>query len=54
MGLSCSFDISRREFKSRAGENLDPQPGGSSTSIYGLNRYVPRDRVGFLRFSILK
>ena len=28
--------------------------GGGGTSIYGLNRYVPRDRVGFLRFSILK
>jgi len=27
-------------------------PGG--TPLHGLYRYVPRDRVGFLRFSILK
>ena len=27
---------------------------GEATSIYGLYRYVPRDRVGFLRFLILK
>ena len=28
--------------------------GGGGTSIYGLCRYVPRDRVRFLRLSILK
>ena len=28
--------------------------GGGGASIYGLYRYVPRDRVWFLRFSILK
>ena len=28
-------------------------PGGD-TPIYGLYRYVPRDRVWFLRFSVLK
>ena len=28
-------------------------PGGG-TPIYGLYRYVPRDRVWFLRFSVLK
>ena len=28
--------------------------GGGVTPIYGLYRYVPRDRVCFLRFSILK
>ena len=29
-------------------------PPGGGTPIYGLYRYVPRDRVWFLRFSILK
>ena len=29
-------------------------PPGGGTPIYGLYRYVPRDRVGFLRFLILK
>ena len=29
-------------------------PGGGGTPIYGLYRYVLRDRVGFLRFLILK
>ena len=29
------------------------KPGGGSTYIYGLYRYVPRDRVGFLWFSIM-
>ena len=28
--------------------------GGGGTPIYGLYRYVPRDRVCFLRFSVLK
>ena len=28
--------------------------GGGGTPIYALYRYVPRDRVGFLRFLILK
>ena len=28
--------------------------GGGGTPIYGLYRYVPRDRVCFLRFSDLK
>ena len=28
--------------------------GGRDTLIYGLYRYVPRDRLWFLRFSILK
>ena len=33
-----------------------PQPGGGGggvTPIYGLYRYVPRDRVWFLRSSVL-
>ena len=29
-------------------------PGGGGTLIYGLYRYVPRNRVWFLRFSVLK
>ena len=29
-------------------------PGGGGTPIYGLYRYVPRNRVWFLRFSVLK
>ena len=28
--------------------------GGEGDTIYGLNRYVPRNRVWFLRFSALK
>ena len=28
--------------------------GGGGTPIYGLYRYAPRDRVCFLRFSVLK
>ena len=28
--------------------------GGGGTPIYGLYRYVPRNRVSFLRFSVLK
>ena len=31
-----------------------PGEGGGGTPIYGLYRYVPRDRVWFLRFSVLK
>ena len=31
-----------------------PGGGGGGTPIYGLYKYVPRDRVWFLRFSILK
>ena len=27
--------------------------GGGGTPIYGLYRYVPRDRVWFLRFSVI-
>ena len=30
------------------------RPGGGGTPLYGLYRYVPRNRVWFLRFSILK
>jgi len=34
---------------------FEPRPGpGGGTPIYGLYRYVPRDRVWFLRFPILK
>ena len=29
-------------------------PGGGVTPIYGLYRYVPRNRVWFLRFLVLK
>ena len=29
-------------------------PGGGGTPIYGLYRYVPRNRVWFFRFSVLK
>ena len=28
--------------------------GGGGTPIYGIYRYVPRERVCFLRFSVLK
>ena len=28
--------------------------GGGATLIYGLYRYLPRNRVWFLRFSVLK
>ena len=28
--------------------------GGGGTPMYGLYRYVPRNRVWFLRFSVLK
>ena len=28
--------------------------GGGGTTIYGLSRYVPRNRVWFLRFSVLE
>ena len=31
-----------------------PGGGGGGTSIYRLYRYVPRNRVWFLRFSVLK
>ena len=31
-----------------------PPPPGGGTPICGLYRYVPRDRVCFLRFSVLK
>ena len=34
-----------------ATQRLNP---GGSTPIYGLYRYVPRNRVWFLRFSVLK
>ena len=27
---------------------LDPRGGGGGTPLYGLYRYVPRNRVGFL------
>ena len=34
---------------------IDVRPrGGGGTPIYGLYRYVPRNRVWFLRFSVLK
>ena len=29
-------------------------PGGGGTPIYGLHRYVPRIRVWFSKFSVLK
>ena len=32
----------------------DQYRGGGGTPIYGLYRYVPRNRVWFLRFSVLK
>ena len=31
-----------------------PEPGGGGTPIYGLYRYVPRNRVWLFRFSVLK
>ena len=37
--------------------SFDSHPGGGGgggSPIYGLYRYVPRDRVWFLRFSVLK
>ena len=33
---------------------FSPGGGGGGTPIYGLYRYVPRNRVWFLRFSVLK
>ena len=39
------------------GEDIDISSdtrGGGGTPIYGLYRYVPRNRVWFLRFSVLK
>ena len=33
---------------------INSRGGGGGTPIYGLYRYVPRDRVCFLRFSVLK
>ena len=41
--------------RKKAGKDDDRgrYPGGS-TPIYGLYRYVPRNRVWFLRFSVLK
>ena len=38
------------------GEDIDisSDTRGGSTPIYGLYRYVPRNRVWFLRFSVLK
>ena len=36
------------------GCQIYPGGGGGGTSIYGLYRYVPRDRVCFFRFSVLK
>ena len=37
-------------------ENIEglQSPGGEDTPIYGRYRYVPRRRVGFLRFWIPK
>ena len=35
--------------------NCPPKsPGGGGSPIYGLYTYVPRNRVWFLRFSVLK
>ena len=36
------------------GEEGEEGEEGVATSIPGLYGYVPRDRVGFLRFSVLK
>ena len=38
------------------GEDIDisSDTRGGGTPIYGLYRYVPRNRVWFLRFSVLK
>ena len=58
-----SYLSDRRQLVSLAGTMSDmttvrhgvPQArGGGGTPIYGLYRYVPRDRVCFLRFSVLK
>ena len=38
----------------RRGMYIPGGGGGGGTPIYGLYRYVPRDRVCFLRFSVLK
>ena len=35
-------------------KKLTFNPGGGGTPIYGLYRYVPRNRVWFFRFSVLK
>ena len=35
-------------------ENSERGGPGGGTPIYGLYRYVPRNRVWFLRFSVLK
>ena len=45
------YDRKTRVRKFQPGE---PGGGGVVTPIYGLCRYVPRNRVWFLRFSVLK
>ena len=42
----------RKGTRSPPPSSLLPRAGG--TPIYGLYRYVPRNRVWFLRFSVLK
>ena len=44
----CEFHLKGYFYK-----NVINGPGGG-TPIYGLYRYVPRNRVWFLRFSVLK
>ena len=34
--------------------SICPPGGGGGSPMYGLYRYVPRDRVCFLRFLVLK
>ena len=46
-----NFRMPREQFVLLADE---PGGGGSGAPIYGLYRYVPRNRVWFLRFSVLK
>ena len=52
-------DLTRRNVEPGTGNiktSLDGGgfPGGGGIPIYGLYRYVPRNRVWFLRFSVLK
>ena len=52
-----THNINKRKFMISCCDHLSIKNGvlvPRGTPIYGLYRYVPRERVWFLRFSILK